>query len=98
MAKLPHPGGEMRVFYPGFQAAELAAGWRYTAVQVLVPDCVPLFLTDGFKEYKTAILAHFGYWMQPERVLWYFPECKIAIISTSYAYMSMSQNVEKSVK
>jgi hypothetical protein len=31
-------------------------------------------------------------------VLWYFPECKIAIISTSYAYMSMSQNVEKSVK
>ena len=23
-------------------------------------------------------------------VLWYFPECKIAIISTSYAYMSMS--------
>ena len=23
-------------------------------------------------------------------VLWYFPECKIAIISTRYAYMSMS--------
>jgi hypothetical protein len=23
-------------------------------------------------------------------VLWYFPECKIAVISTSYAYMSMS--------
>ena|SRR2546425_10686267 len=22
--------------------------------------------------------------------LWYFPECKIAVISTSYAYMSMS--------
>jgi hypothetical protein len=28
---------------------------------------VPLFLTDGFNEYKTAILAHFGHWMQPER-------------------------------
>src|SRR5688572_31928039 len=25
------------------------------------------FLTDGFNEYKTAILAHFGYWIQPER-------------------------------
>jgi len=31
-------------------------------------------------------------------VLWYFPERKITIILTSYAYMSMSENVEKSVK
>jgi len=22
--------------------------------------CVPLFLTDGFEEYTTALLAHFG--------------------------------------
>jgi hypothetical protein len=35
--------------------------------QVLAPGCVPLFLTDGFKEYRTAILAHFGQWIQPER-------------------------------
>ncbi len=35
--------------------------------QVLVPSCVPLFLTDGFKEYTTAILTHFGHWIQPER-------------------------------
>jgi len=35
--------------------------------QVLARDWVPLFLTDGFKEYRTAILAHFGQWMQPER-------------------------------
>jgi hypothetical protein len=34
---------------------------------VLAPGCVPLFLTDGLKGYKTAILAHFGQWMQPER-------------------------------
>jgi hypothetical protein len=33
----------------------------------LAPGCVPLFLTDGFKAYGTAILAHFGHWMQPER-------------------------------
>jgi hypothetical protein len=33
----------------------------------LVPGCVPLFLTDGFKEYATALLAHYGHWVQPER-------------------------------
>jgi transposase-like protein len=36
-------------------------------VEVLAPGCVPLFVTDGFKEYGMAILAHFGHWMQPER-------------------------------
>jgi IS1 family transposase len=34
---------------------------------VLAPDCAPLFLTDGFREYMTALLTHFGYWGQPER-------------------------------
>jgi hypothetical protein len=34
---------------------------------VLAPGCIPLFLTDGFKEYKTALLGHFGHWMHPER-------------------------------
>ena len=33
----------------------------------LAPDCVPLFLSDGFKDYLPAILAHFGSWVQPER-------------------------------
>ena len=28
---------------------------------------MPLCLTDGLKEYATAILAHFGHWMQPAR-------------------------------
>jgi IS1 family transposase len=35
--------------------------------QVLAPDCTPLFLTDGFREYMTALLTHFGHWLQPER-------------------------------
>jgi IS1 family transposase len=35
--------------------------------QVLAPDCVPLFLTDGFRDYMTALLTHFGYWVQPPR-------------------------------
>lgn len=36
-------------------------------VQRLAPDCMPLFLTDGFKEYATALLTHYGQWGQPER-------------------------------
>jgi IS1 family transposase len=39
----------------------------HQVVQVLAPDCVPLFLTDGFREYMTALLTHFGHWIQPPR-------------------------------
>src|ERR1700752_1446101 len=35
--------------------------------QALAPDCAPLFLTDGLKEYMTALLTHFGHWVQPPR-------------------------------
>jgi hypothetical protein len=35
--------------------------------QVLAPDCAPLFLTDGFRAYLTALLTHYGYWVQPPR-------------------------------
>src|SRR5215831_3107202 len=35
--------------------------------QVLAPGCVPLFLTDGLKEYTTALLTHYGHWVQPIR-------------------------------
>jgi len=34
--------------------------------QVLAPACAPLFLTDGFREYLTALLTHYGHWVQPE--------------------------------
>jgi IS1 family transposase/transposase-like protein len=39
----------------------------HQVVQVLAPGCVPLFLTDGFKEYATALLTHCGQWVQPPR-------------------------------
>src|SRR5215470_12574184 len=35
--------------------------------QVVAPDCAPLFLTDGFREYLTALLTHYGDWVQPPR-------------------------------
>jgi IS1 family transposase len=39
----------------------------HQVARLLAPDCVPLCLTDGFREYMLAFLAHFGYWIQPER-------------------------------
>src|SRR5215472_17452409 len=39
----------------------------HQVVQVLAPDCVPLFLTDGFREYVTALLTHYGHWVRPSR-------------------------------
>src|SRR3989442_902835 len=39
----------------------------HQVVQVLAPDGVPLFLTDGFTEYATALLTHYGQWVQPAR-------------------------------
>jgi IS1 family transposase len=39
----------------------------HQVVQVLAPDCAPLFLTDGFREYLTALLTHYGQWVQPPR-------------------------------
>ena len=35
----------------------------HQVVQVLAPDCAPLFLTDGFREYMTALLTHYGQWV-----------------------------------
>jgi hypothetical protein len=51
----------------GTRTLAMAQRVLHQLVEVLAPGCVPLFLTDGFKEYKTAILAHFGHWIQPER-------------------------------
>src|SRR2546421_1195725 len=39
----------------------------HQVAQVLAPDCAPLFLTDGFREYMTALLTHYGHWTQPPR-------------------------------
>jgi len=51
----------------GTRTLAMAQRVVHQLVQVLAPGCVPLFVTDGFKEYRTAILTHFGHWMQRER-------------------------------
>jgi hypothetical protein len=45
----------------GTRTLEMALRVVHQVVQVLAPNCAPLFLTDGFKEYMTALLSHFGY-------------------------------------
>jgi hypothetical protein len=51
----------------GERTLEMAQRLIHQVVQVLVPSCMPLFLTDGLKEYATALLTHCGHWVQPAR-------------------------------
>src|SRR2546423_13921317 len=51
----------------GSRTLAMAQRVVHQVTEVLAPSCVPLFLTDGLKDYATALLTHFGQWMQPER-------------------------------
>src|SRR5712691_4509741 len=51
----------------GTRTLAMAQRVVHQGVQVLASDCVPLFLTDGFREYMTALLTHFGHWVHPQR-------------------------------
>lgn len=51
----------------GERTGAMAQRVVHQVAQVLAPDCAPLFLTDGFREYLTALLTHYGQWVQPPR-------------------------------
>src|SRR5262245_31829100 len=51
----------------GNRTLALAQRVVHQVTEVLAPGCVPLFLTDGLKDYATALLTHCGQWMHPER-------------------------------
>jgi IS1 family transposase/transposase-like protein len=51
----------------GDRTLALAQRLVHQVTQVLAADCAPLFLTDGFREYLTALVTHYGQWIQPER-------------------------------
>ena len=53
----------------GNRTLAMAQCFVHHVAQVLAPDCAPLFLTDGFREYLTALLTHYGSWVQPPRRL-----------------------------
>jgi IS1 family transposase len=54
-------------FDVGDRTLALAQRLVHHVTQVVAPDCAPLFLTDGFREYLTALLTHYGHWVQPPR-------------------------------
>ena len=45
----------------------MAQRFVHHVTQVVAPDCAPLFLTDGFRKYVTALLTHYGHWVQAPR-------------------------------
>ena len=51
----------------GERTLAMAQRFVHQVVQMLAPDCAPLFLTDRFREYLTALLTHYGQWVQPPR-------------------------------
>jgi transposase-like protein/IS1 family transposase len=51
----------------GDRTLEMAQRVVHHVAEVLAPGCIPLCLTDGFKDYATALLTHFGCWVQPPR-------------------------------
>ena len=51
----------------GARTLAMAQAVLHHIAQVLAPGCVPLFLSDGYAHYLTAIVTHFGYWAQPPR-------------------------------
>ena len=51
----------------GARTLAMAQAVLHQIAQLLAPDCVPLFLSDGYAHYLTAIVAHFGRWVQSPR-------------------------------
>ena len=51
----------------GSRTLAMAQRVVHQVTEVLASGCVPLCLTDGLKDYATALLTHYGHWRQPER-------------------------------
>jgi IS1 family transposase len=51
----------------GERTLAMAQAVLHQITQLLAPGCVPLFLSDGYAHYLTAIVTHFGCWVHPPR-------------------------------
>src|SRR5262247_3507205 len=51
----------------GTRTLEMAQRVVHQVGRVVAPECVPLFVTDGFRAYMRALLTHFGRWIHPPR-------------------------------
>jgi hypothetical protein len=51
----------------GDRTLAMAQAVLHQSTQLVVPGCVPLFLSDGYVHDLTAIVTHCGHWVQPPR-------------------------------
>src|SRR5262249_29736160 len=51
----------------GDRTLAMAQRLVHQVTRVLASYCAPLFLTDGCREYLTALVTHYGQWIQSER-------------------------------
>lgn len=51
----------------GDRCLAMAQQLVHHVVRRLAPDCQPLFLSDSLRDYATALLTHFGHWVQHPR-------------------------------
>ena len=51
----------------GERTLAMAQAVLHQIAQLVAPGCVPLFVSDGYPHYLTAIVTHFGHWVQPPR-------------------------------
>ncbi len=51
----------------GERSLAMAQPFVHHVIRRLAPGCWPLFLSDGYKNHATALLTHFGRWLQPPR-------------------------------
>ena len=51
----------------GDRGLAMAQAILHQITQLLAPGCIPLFLSDGNPNYLTAIVGHFGHWVQRPR-------------------------------
>jgi hypothetical protein len=49
----------------GERTLAMAQAMLHQLTQLLAPGWVPLFLSDGYAHYLSAIVTHFGHWVQP---------------------------------
>jgi hypothetical protein len=51
----------------GEHSLAMAQAVLHQIAQLLAPGCVPLLLSDGYRNYLTAIVTPFGCWVHPPR-------------------------------
>ena len=57
----------MLAFVVGDRSLMCAQLLIHAIASLLAPGCVPLFMSDQWAAYATALLAHFGHWVQTPR-------------------------------